>query len=127
MMVAIFFIFLDYVGGVIEGRIWPVVSEVGIERVEPADNGYTRIWGSFDLVRKGCSFKGLEWMLLGAVRNVSANLIFEEGTKERSKGVQEFGPWLVQLTELQVKNSSAAIVYHSCPWRWWETETEFYP
>lgn len=119
--------FATIFAGEIEGQIAPVVSEAVIERTEPTKNGYTRIWGSFFIDRPSCSFAGLKWRLSGAVRDVTANVIFEEGTKERPGGYTAFGPWLVQLTEDQINNASVSSSFHNCPWRWWETETQFFP
>ena len=119
--------FLQAVGGQIEGRFFPVVEGAEVTRVDDLSEGFSRIWGSFTILRPGCDFRGLDWQLVGANRNVSADLIFEEGTKERAGGVNDFGPWRIQLTPEQLQQRSVAIVYHACPYRWWITETRFYP
>lgn len=119
-------LFVAQVAGKIEGKFFPVVSDVEITRYEPAEDGYTRIWGTFSLDRDSCDFVSLAWSLKGATRDVGADLVFEEGTRERDNGLQEFGPWRVQLTQDQIRNRSSATVIHSCPLRWWETLTRFY-
>lgn len=126
-MIVIVVLFLSIVGGGIEGRLSPVTTPAEITKFESVENGYTRIWGTFTLSRPSCDFAGLRWSLIGASREIDAVLIFEGGTKERDGGVQQFGPWLVQLSKKQVEHHSKAIAYHRCPYRWWETETEFYP
>lgn len=118
---------LHLFGGKVEGRFFPVVNGVTVERTESAPDQYTRIWGSFSLNRAGCDFSGLEWRLTGNVRDYVVDLVFEEGTRKRAGGKQAFGPWRVQLTSEQLTERSAAIAYHQCPWRWWKTETVFYP
>lgn len=120
-------VFLNEAAGVIEGRFFPVVKDVRVTRIDAAENGRSRIWGQFNLTRAGCDFHDVEWELVGAKRSVLASVEFEEGAKERGDGLQEFGSWLVQLTPDQLKERSRAIVYHECPWRWWRTETHFYP
>lgn len=120
-------LFLGTIGGSIEGRFAPAVTDVEVSRIDPVGETHSRIWGSMRIVRAGCDFAGLEWFLLGTSRRVLADLVFEEGAKERGNGVQDFGPWLVQLTPDQLQNRSVAVAYHDCPWRWWRTETTFYP
>lgn len=109
-----------------EGRIFPVASGFTIDRVEPAGDGAVRIWGRFFINRPDCDFARLDWLLVGVSRNVSVPVVFEEGSKERSGGAVEFGPWLVQLTEAQLARSGV-ISYHQCPWRPWLTDTQLLP
>lgn len=125
-MIGVCLLFFTIMVGGIEGRFAPVVTEVEITETERAPHGYTRIWGEMKIERPSCDFRGVEWDLVGLNRNVLAHLIFEEGAKEREGGWQDFGPWLVQLTEEQLFESSQATAFHKCPWRWWRTESRFF-
>ncbi len=125
-LIALLGLFLSVFGGSLEGRFASVVSDVHLLRVVEAKNGYSRIWGTFRIDRPNCNFAGLKWELTGASRKVGATVTFEGGAKERSGGLNEFGPWLVQLTPNQLQNSSLATAFHRCPYRWWETESTFY-
>lgn len=112
--------------GQIEGHFFPVVTEVSLNTFNETEYLSTEISGSFVLGRPSCDFKGLEWSLVGASREIAAPVVFLGGAKDRGGGLNEFGPWRVQLTEKQIKSQSRAVVIHKCPWRWWRTETVFY-
>jgi len=126
-MLVVLALFVNSFAGRLEGSLAPVANNMVITKVTPATQGYSRIWGEFDLHRPGCDFAGLDWFLVGNSRDVLADLVFEEGTKEREGGGQTFGPWRIQLIPIQIADRSRAVVYHNCPWRWWKTETELYP
>ena len=116
--------FLGAVGGRIEGDFFPVTNMGVIEAHAAEGETWTRIWGhSFRL--RHCSFDHLSWYLGHEDDDSRADLIFEEGTKVRSNGRFDFGPWLVQLTPQQLFGRSYAIVYHRCH-PFWLTETRFY-
>jgi hypothetical protein len=126
-LIGLVLMFARVAGGPIAGRFSPVATDFEILRIEPAPNGSSRIWGQFNLVRPDCDFIGIDWVLSGNRRAVSVTVVFEEGAKERGEGIQPFGPWLVQLTPVQLQHGSRAVVYHSCPYRPWITETHLFP
>lgn len=114
--------FAERVGGVVEGRLWPVTGRAVIEGSEAAGVGYTRIWGRIRKERD-CAFVRVEWRLGSPGRYAAgaysvADLVFEEGTHVRRSGPFAFGPWRVQLTRDQLLNRSHAVVFHRCHWLW---------
>lgn len=119
--------FLSLSGGALEGYKFPVASGFDITRSESAGAGQTRVWGSFTIQRPRCNFVGLQWSLVGPARKAAAAIIFEEGTKVRDGGLNEFGPWLVQIDISQIEAASELVVFHQCPGRWWVTETRLFP
>lgn len=108
----------------IEGRLFPVVVGVQITQTEAAGPISTRIWGEFEKVRD-CTFLGIEFYLGDIDRSARAQLMLEEGSKVRGNGFEDWGPWVVQLTESQLAENSYAIVRHRCH-PFWETVTRFY-
>ncbi len=119
------------IGGRVEGILRPVVTGVSIDRIQVAGETSARIWGTFRILRPDCDFRGLQWFLVGTNRETLVALEFEEGSKVRDGGLNEFGPWRVQLTPDQLKQISRASVFHQCyafgVARPWLTETRFYP
>lgn len=118
---------INATGGKVEGFLFPVVEDFEIETYERAGDVGTRISGHFTIVRPGCDFAGLEWVLKGVSRDVVANVQFEEGTRIREGGRNDFGPWRIQLTERQIRSQSHAVAFHKCPYRWWITKTDLHP
>lgn len=118
------YIMLDLVGGQIEGRIMPVVSEVEISRTEPINESETRFWGSFKKLRN-CRFEDMAFYLGAPGESARADFRFEEGGKVRSNGYEYFGPWVVQLTQRQLASGSYSIATHRCN-PLWLTETRFH-
>lgn len=116
--------FINAVGGRVEGYLFPVVMPGIIERFEPVGETSTRIWGRSARLRD-CSFDQLVWFLGDDDHSARADLVFEEGTKVRGDGTFSFGPWVVQLTPEQLQDRSYAVVYHRCH-IFWLTETRFY-
>ena len=121
------YIFADAYGGLIEGKFAPVVRDFNITRVEPAGQQRSRIWGTMDIVRWNCSPVQVSWGRENAVRVGFAELEFEEGAKSRGPGINEWGPWLVNMRPREVREESRVIVYHQCPHRFWITATNLYP
>lgn len=112
--------------GRIEGRAFPVVSEMDV-RISESTPISSVLNGSFYINRPGCLFHHIEWRLITPHRQVLAEVVFSEGTKARGEGLTSFGPWTVILQKNQLKNRSLAEVYHQCPGRPWLTITQFYP
>ena len=112
------------IGGVIEGKFYPVVKPADIQRVEPAGDVSTRIWGRAVRLRN-CSFQRLEWRLGTEAAFSVVDLDFEESSKVRNSGRFQFGPWRLHLTPDQLSERSYAIVFHRCH-RLWLTQTRFY-
>lgn len=123
VLLVVVYIAVSEIGGAVEGQVAPVVVDV---RVDWTDHSETQsvASGFFHLARPGCDFDDLAWRL-DADRAPRVPIEFLEGTKEREGGIQEFGPWLVQLSPSQ-RTRSRAVVFHQCPYRPWLTETVFY-
>lgn len=118
------YIITDVYGGYLEGQIAPVVIDVEITRTERVDDASTRIWGVFTRARD-CDFRNIQFFLGNRERSSSAAIAIEEGSKARGSGVHDFGPWVVQLTALQLESNSYSVATHSCH-PFWETKSEFH-
>lgn len=122
---AMLFVLLDTFAPVYEGKIFPVVDRMTITKQEPVGETQTRIWGTFNKLRD-CDFKAISFWLGNEEIASLASLIFEEKSKTRTAGLEDFGPWLVQLDEYQLANNSFSTVTHECH-PFWNTKTRFYP
>ena len=119
------FALMQTYAGRVEGHYFPVVENMEIERQESVEYGKTRIWGSFTKIRE-CPFENLDFRLGDLFNYSNVETIFEGGSKVRGSGVEQFGPWVVQLNKAQLESGSLSIVYHKCH-PLWLTETAFYP
>lgn len=102
-------------GGRIEGRINPVVTDVEITRIDRLGQQESAIWGTFNLRRsETCDFAGVEWYLRGVQRDVLLIPEFRDRTIEREDGFNEFGPWVLRLSPEQINRQSYAYAVHRC-------------
>ena len=115
------------VPGRIEGKFFPVIAKINISKTEAANLVSIRLWGDYVILREGCSFQRTEWIFTGTSNNHSVPVVYEDGTKDLTKGWHEFGPWLLMLTRQQFRNNTIGEAVHTCPWRPWSTRTVFYP
>ena len=113
-----------HIGG-LEGRTNPVATLFEIEVVEDRRVA-TAVTGTFQIDRPGCDFQRIEWYLVGASREVLIDLEFEEGTRVRDGGFQEFGPWVLSIRPEQLERTRADVI-HQCPFRPWLTRTPLFP
>ena len=111
-------------GGRIEGRLFPVVVDVTIDRTEAVDSISSRLWGRFRKVRE-CNFVEIEFFLGSPNKSAAVSVTLEEGSKLRGNGIEEWGPWVVQLTGAQLQGIFYAVVTHDCH-PFWKTKTIFY-
>jgi len=107
------FIWTNLYAGFIEGRYWPVVTEVTIGKRDPVGDTRTRIWGSFLKIRD-CDYIDIQFYLGSPQNAARVDRILEEGSKKRPAGYEDFGPWLVQLDSEQFEGRSFSVVYHRC-------------
>lgn len=116
----------DYMGR-LEGRYIPVVGNVDVQVSEGTLKHTSILSGSFDRLREDCAFDRIEWYL-GRVdgRNARLDFAFLEPSQVRDTGPNDFGPWLLHATDLQIASFVYADVYHRCH-GWWLTITRFYP
>jgi len=119
------FFFPAWVGR-LEGTFAPVIS--GIEMyVDQRDEISSVINGNFVVLRPRCRFHHIEWELVTPHRSIVADVKFDQGTRRHRLGQNSFGPWTVTLKKSELESRSTAQVFHTCPWRPWQTITHFYP
>lgn len=123
-LAALFAVFVFQNGGQVEGFLFPVATNTTITKVEQDGKTSSRVWGTFRK-RRDCSFSGIEWRFNTGGRFTVAPVIFEEGTRSRPRGWEDFGAWLVGLTPEQIEQSQV-VVFHECH-SLWRTQTRFYP
>lgn len=118
------YVFATTFGGQIEGTLFPVVDRTQITRTEPVSEVSTRFWGEFRKTRD-CQFDSIEFYVGEPGKSARVDFRFEEGSKVRSDGFEVFGPWVVQLTQDQIRERSYSVVWHRCH-ALWLTRTRFY-
>ena len=113
--------------GRLEGRYFPAVSNVMIDVTDGPTENSSILGGSFDRPRGKCGFERIEWYL-AKPGGAAARLDFEflDPSQVRDAGPNDFGPWLLHATDLQIANFVYADVYHKCH-AGWLTVTRFYP
>ncbi len=116
--------------GELEGRVFPVVVDVAVERerqrgtMDPGVN-WTKIDGVFTKVRD-CSFLSAHAEVRVGRLSVSVPISFGEATKLRGDGIHEFGPWFVRVLAADFETTVIRVV-HQCRYRPWTTITQFFP
>lgn len=102
----------------------PVVERIRLVGIQTSDG--MLLTGSFYKARE-CRFLSIEAVLYN-VRgdSVRVPVIIREGTKLRSNGVHEFGPWIVDVSPLEFKFNTIMEVTHSCH-PFFDTVTKFHP
>ena len=109
-------------GAWVEKTFFPVIRNVEITAVHPAQNGIM-IELTFDKVRS-CEFLGVVWyngpLRVGVERNPNS----PRYPKVLAEGPQAAGPWLIRnVSDLE---GTHAITVHRCH-PLWETISHFYP
>ncbi len=121
LLAALVVAFIFSIGGQVEGYLAPVANRTTFTSIEPVGETYTRLSGQ-SLKRRGCDFEGVKFR---TALGTGAAVIFEEGTKDRGAGHFDFGPWVVQLTPLQLETAEVTVSHRCHPF--WLTETRWYP
>lgn len=112
--------------GKIEGRLFPVFSEMSVEVISEGAT-LSEIRGDFFVNRPGCDFLHVEWKLQSPYQSVLAEVTFPEGMRGLTPGINSFGPWLISIRKEDLIQRSFAEVYHDCHYLPWLTITRFYP
>lgn len=112
--------------GRIEGRVFPVVSGFHLSQPHEIGPHSSRITGTMFIQRPRCDFIGVEWFLVGDQRKALIGLTYEDGTKVRPPGHQDFGPWRLDVPPDALPQTVAEVL-HQCPMRPWKTRTSLYP
>lgn len=119
ILAGVFTFFVLSNGGKIEGMVSPVVVGAHIVGAQYVNATTTRV-RVYAQKRRECSFDSVSWESEAGVR---ADITFEEGLRERSMGLLELGPWLLQMSKVQLETSEAW-VFHRCH-PFWLTRTRF--
>lgn len=112
--------------GIIEGRLFPVLTDFTITSSEIAGDFSSDFSGEMTILRGKCDFLGMEAYLQGPERRAPVSFTFLESTKARASGTQYWGPWRLRI-DLSDLDNLILISFHQCPYRFWKTKTEFYP
>jgi hypothetical protein len=102
--------------GAIEGRMFPVVSDVSLHaRPDASREDWVLVSGSAKKVRDNCSVRHLEWFL-GQRDEENASVEYDwEPPKIREMGPFYFYDWSVRAAPPEVlMNESFADIIHSC-------------
>ncbi|SPJ22372.1 hypothetical protein [Palleronia abyssalis] len=113
-------------GGVIEGRLFPVVGPVVLGTGEGQPDGSTMFAATSRKLR-GCVFERVEWYL-GQRRGarVAVPAMFRDAPQVRGIGSLSWTGLSVRLDEKLVRADSFADVIHHCRLRPWKTRTRFH-
>ena len=109
----------------IEGRMFPVVTNVAITDYISADDAAhaSVIYGEFDKVR-ACAFRRMNWYLGNRNTGPLIGVAFDEDEQVREIGSHNiFGPWLVFIRAEQFPETTAEVVHRCHPF--WITRTQF--
>ena len=119
-------VFSENVGHV-EGKLFPVVSELTVYDFEPLPPPAYRhkFKGHADKLRD-CNWVRTEWYL-GKRGSLRVPVVFDYGEKPRLNQVGRifWGDMRISLDPFEVLNNSHADVIHDCGWPWL-TRTPFY-
>ena len=109
----------------IEGRLLPVVEDAEITRTKAISSTETMIFGEAKKLRN-CKFKDIDFRFKDRPNSpgVFVRWEFIEGTKDRSGGWFDFGPWKLWLKAGDILNKTESYVYHECH-PLWLTKTKF--
>lgn len=113
----------------IEGRYFPVVSQVSLthlERTPPPD--YRNLWSGDAEKLRNCEYiqGSLSWYLGSFEARQQVDSQFLDKPEVRVVGTLHWSAIEISLDRDLVMTNSYALVRHQCPWRWWQTETLFY-
>lgn len=114
-----------------ETRWFPVVETLQVDKVEPASEGRSIIYGSFDKIRQ-CDYGGIAWFerkANGDLERVSVELLRRPGdtsSPNRPLGQQTAGPWVIGIPADRVIGASVVELTHRCH-PFWTTVTHFFP
>lgn len=113
-------------GGIVEGRVAPVMGPLEISPERQIDGGYTVVSGEAAKYRN-CEFIALIWYLGPRNgRRVEVEVYFLDAPRIRMPGQLQWDGIAVHLTRDQVLHNSHADVIHQCGPRPWRTRTPFY-
>ena len=121
-------VFIQWVGGAVEGRLFPVMGPLTISDPVPyPPPSYRARWQGQAEKKRNCEFVRMEWYLGprhgGRVR-VSSE--FLDRPEVRSAGVLSWEGIVISLPVGEVLANSHADVIHQCGYRPWQTRTRFY-
>ena len=121
-------IFAQWLGGAIEGRLFPVMTTLQISDPTPyPPPNYRTRWRGESVKQRACEFVRLEWFL-GPRKgpHVQITSEFVDQPQIRGTGLIQWDGIVVSLPPSEVLANSYADIIHQCPYRPWETRTRFY-
>lgn len=115
----------------IEGAFFPVVSHATLLEATPKPPpDYRYEWSAWATkYRGGCDYiRGSITWYLGPKdgRRAEVGAVFIDPPQIRDAGILEWSGLQIDLNPVEVRKNSYATVRHQCPWRWWETESDYY-
>lgn len=129
VMVVLVTIFVSFPA--LESRYWPVVDTMRINRIEATDDGRAVVFASFTKLRN-CEYIGITWFradALGNLQRVPVEIMrqpWDISSPNRPVGTQSAGPWVVGISEAEIRATSFVQLAHRCH-PFWTTFTNFYP
>lgn len=124
VLVGMILLFLNYFGGAIEGKLFPVTRDTRVTALAPDGPGRSLIWGQ-SIHERDCALIRLEWRIGTPDHYDVVDVVFLEPAKARGEGRFRFGPWRLHASIDQLRDRSFARAVHRCH-PFWETETLFY-
>ena len=121
-------VFLQSVGGEIEGRVFPVMGPLTVfEPIEMPQPTYRTRWRGQAKKLRNCDFVRVEWFLGPRDgRRVQVQFEFTDRPQVRPAGPLEWSGLVVALDPPAARSNSHADVLHQCDFRPWLTRTPFY-
>ena len=121
-------VFVQWIGGAVEGRLFPVMGPLTISDPVPyPPPSYRARWQGQAEKRRNCEFIRMEWYLGprhgGRVR-VSSE--FLDRPEVRGEGRLSWDGIVISLPAGEVLINSHADVIHQCRFRPWQTRTRFF-
>ncbi len=121
-------VFVDWMGGAIEGRLFPVMGRLTLSEPVPyPPPSYRTKWRGHAVKNRNCAFIRLEWFLgPRGGQHVQVASEFTDPPKTRGAGRLSWEGIVISLPVSEVLGNSHADVIHQCRWRPWQTRTRFY-
>ena len=121
-------VFVYEFGGVIEGRLFPVMGQLELRdamAVPPPE--YRTRWKGRAMKYRNCNFVRLEWYMGPRHgRHVEVDVGFTDPPEIRNAGELHWNGIVISLSAESTLRNSHADVLHKCPWRPWLTRTPFF-
>ena len=131
ILIAVLFSALYFQGhriGSLEGRFFPVVNQVELISFRPTPPpAYRTEWQARGVKLRSCEFVRIEWFLgqRGTPR-VGVPVEFLDKPRVWGTGDMIWDQLSISLSPSDTRHNSHGDVLHRCPWRPWDTRTQFF-